>query len=51
MNAAVKSAIEGHDKVMVGVVNNHIKLTPLKMTWSKKIDIDFDIVELAKTLR
>jgi len=36
MNAAVKSAIEDHDIVMVGVVNNVIKLTPLKMTWLKK---------------
>jgi len=50
-HAAVKAAVEGHTKVMVGVVNNQIKLTPLRMTWSKKKDIDFDIVELAKILR
>lgn len=50
-HAAVKAAVEGHTKVMVGVVNNQIKLTPLRMTWSKKKDIDFEIVELAKILR
>lgn len=50
-HAAVKAAVEGHTKVMVGVVNNQIKLTPLRMTWSKKKEIDFEIVELAKILR
>lgn len=49
--AAVKSIMDGHDRVMVGEVNHSIKLTPLKMTWSKKKDIDFELAELAKVLR
>jgi len=49
--AAVRTIVEGHDRVMVGVVNDAIKLTPLKMTWQKKKDIDFKMVELAKLLR
>lgn len=49
--AAVNVLNEGHSEVMVGVVNNKIKLTPLKMTFGKKKDINFELVELAKTLR
>ncbi|MGM0505771.1 MAG: 6-phosphofructokinase [Bacteroidota bacterium] len=49
--AAVKTMQDGHDRVMVGEVNNSMKLTPLKMTWSKKKDIDFELAELAKVLR
>jgi 6-phosphofructokinase 1 len=48
---AVKTAIEGHSKVMVGIMNNSIKLTPLKMTWSKKKDINYEVLELSKKLR
>ena len=50
-SAAVSVIKEGHSQVMVGVVNNKIKLTPLKMTFGKKKDINFDLVELAKMLR
>lgn len=50
-SAAVKTAAEGHSRVMVGIVNNAIKLTPLKMSWSKKKDLNFEMVELAKILR
>src|SRR6056297_3070505 len=50
-SAAVTVIKEGHSQVMVGVVNNKIKLTPLKMTFGKKKDINFDLVELAKMLR
>ncbi|MEX1211578.1 MAG: 6-phosphofructokinase [Balneolaceae bacterium] len=49
--AAVKTLLDGHDRVMVGEVNHSVKLTPLKMTWSKKKDIDFELAELAKVLR
>src|SRR6056297_38077 len=48
---AVKAMHEGHSQVMVGVVNNRVKLTPLKMTFGKKKDIDFDLLELSKILR
>lgn len=50
-SAAVTVIKEGHSQVMVGVVNNRIKLTPLKMTFGKKKDINFDLLELAKMLR
>lgn len=50
-SAAVKTLLEGHTSVMVGIVNNGIKLTPLKMTFGKKKEINFELVELAKTLR
>lgn len=50
-SAAVRVLHEGHSEVMVGIVGNNIKLTPLKMTFGKKKDINFDLVELAKTLR
>ncbi len=50
-HAAVKVLMEGHSHVMVGIVNNEIKITPLKMTFGKKKDINFELVDLAKTLR
>src|SRR6056297_2577066 len=49
--AAVNAIKDGHTKVMVGIVNNSIKLTPLKMTFGKKKDINFELVELSKILR
>ncbi len=49
--AAVKAIKDGHNQVMVGIVNNSIKLTPLKMTFGKKKEINFELIELAKTLR
>ena len=50
-SAAVKAIKDGHTKVMVGIVNNSIKLTPLKMTYGKKKDINFELLELSKILR
>lgn len=50
-SAAVMVLNEGHSEVMVGVVNNKIKLTPLRMTFGKKKDINFDLLELVQTLR
>lgn len=48
---AVKAIHEGHSQVMVGVVKNRVKITPLKMTFGKKKNIDFDLLELSKILR
>jgi 6-phosphofructokinase 1 len=48
---AVKALHEGHSQIMVGVVNNKVKITPLKMTFGKKKDIDFDLLELSQILR
>lgn len=50
-SAAVTVLIEGHSEVMVGVVSNKMKLTPLKMTFGKKKDINYELFELAKMLR
>ena len=36
---------------MVGIVNKSIKITPLRMTFGKKKDLNFELVELAKLLR
>lgn len=49
--AAVKVLREGHSEVMVGVVNNALKITPMRVAISKKKEIDHTLVELAKTLR
>lgn len=50
-SAAVKVLIEGHADVMVGLVNNAVKITPLRMAVSKKKDLDYSLVNLAKILR
>ncbi|MCC5915508.1 MAG: 6-phosphofructokinase [Balneolaceae bacterium] len=50
-SAAVKVLAEGHSDVMVGIVNSKMKITPLKMTFGKKKDINFDLLELSKILR
>lgn len=48
--AAVQALLDGHSAVMVGMLHGEVKLTPLKNTWSKKKSIDYDLLELAKTL-
>lgn len=49
--AAVKVLKEGHSEVMVGVVNNALKITPLRVAISKKKEIDHRLIDLAKVLR
>ncbi len=49
--AAVKVLMEGHTGVMVGILNNDLKLTPLRVAVSKKKDLDYNLVKLAKLLR
>ncbi len=49
-NAAVEALMEGHAGVMVGVVNNDIKLTPMRNVWSRKKDIDYDLLQLTALL-
>lgn len=48
---AVQAIHDGHTQVMVGVVNHRAKITPLKMTFGRKKEINFDLVELSKVLR
>ena len=49
--AAIKILMEGHNEVMVGVVNNALKITPLRVAVSKKKGLDYGLVELAHILR
>lgn len=49
--AAVQVLEEGHSQVMVGVVNNSLKITPMRVAISKKKALDHTLIELARTLR
>ena len=49
--SAIKVLMEGHNEVMVGVVNNSLKITPLRVAVAKKKGLDFGLIELAKMLR
>ena len=48
---AVKALSGGLSGVMVGVINNEVKITPLEETFGKIKKIDFDLIELSKVLR
>lgn len=48
--AAVEALVEGHAGVMVGIVNNDLKLTPMRNVWSRKKDIDYDLLQLTALL-
>ena len=49
--AAVKVLEEGHSEVMVGIVNNALKITPMRVAISKKKALDTTLIELARILR
>ena len=49
-SAAVDALLEGHAGVMVGIVNSDIKLTPMRNVWSRKKDIDYDLLQLTALL-
>ena len=49
-SAAVEALLEGHAGVMVGIVNSDIKLTPMRNVWSRKKDIDYDLLQLTALL-
>lgn len=49
--AAVKVLQDGHSEVMVGVVNNAVKITPMRVAIAKKKDLDYALIDLAKLLR
>ena len=48
--ASVQALLDGHTNVMVGIVNNEIRITPMRNTWHKKKSINYDLVELYKIL-
>ncbi|MCC5906304.1 MAG: 6-phosphofructokinase [Balneolaceae bacterium] len=48
---AVNTIHNGKSEVMVGVINHDVKITPIKETFGKIKEINYDLVELAKVLR
>lgn len=48
--AAVDALVEGHSNVMVGLVNNEVKLTPSRNVWSRKKSINYDLLKLTQIL-
>ncbi len=48
--SAVQALLDGHASVMVGIINNEIKITPMRNVWSKKKSINYELLELAKIL-
>ncbi len=48
--AAVEALLDGHSDVMVGSVNNEVKLTPLRNVWSRTKNIDYDLLKLTQLL-
>lgn len=50
-SAAVNALLDGHGSVMVGVVNNNIKLTPMRSAWGKKKSIQMEMLDLTHTLK
>jgi 6-phosphofructokinase 1 len=48
--AAVEALLQGHTNVMVGIVANSIKLTPMRQTWGRKKNIDYELIKLAEVL-
>ena len=49
-SAAIEAIIEGHTNVMVGVINQEIKLTPLRNVWSRKKNINYELLKLTQLL-
>jgi 6-phosphofructokinase 1 len=49
--SAIKVLMERHNEVMVGVVNNALKITPLRVAVAKKKGLDYGLIELATMLR
>ncbi len=48
--AAVDALIEGHTNVMVGITNGEVSLTPMRNVWSRKKNINFELVKLTQLL-
>ena len=48
--AAVQALLDGHTAVMVGLVNNDVKLNPLRNVRNRKKDLDLDLISLAGLL-
>ena len=49
--AAIKTLLEGHTGIMVGIVDNRLKITPLKVAVTEKKELDRSLIDLARLLR
>lgn len=49
--SSVQALMDGHSKVMVGVVDNKVKISSLRNAWTKKKPINYEILELANILK
>lgn len=49
-SAAVEALIEGHRNVMVGIVRGDLKVTPVRNVWSRKKEVDYDLLQLCAVL-
>jgi 6-phosphofructokinase 1 len=47
---AIEALIEGHTNVMVGVQNGEVRLTPMRNVWSRKKNINFELLKLTQLL-
>ena len=48
--AAVEALIEGHRNIMVGVVRGDLRMTPVRNVWSRKKEVDYDLLQLCAVL-
>lgn len=48
--SAVEALMDGHANVMVGIVNNEIRLTPMRNVWSRKKNINYELLKLTQLL-
>ncbi len=48
--ASVEALIEGHSNVMVGIINNEVRLTPMRNVWSRKKNINYELLKLTQLL-
>jgi 6-phosphofructokinase 1 len=48
--AAVNALIEGHTNVMIGVDKRITSEVPLQDIWTKKKEIDWELLEVARVL-
>ena len=49
--ASIKALMDGENEVMVGMVDNKLKITPLKEAVTEKKELDRSLIDLARLLR
>ena len=46
----MRALVDGYSDVMVGIIDQEIQFTPMRNVWSRKKDIDYDLLQLAQLL-